>query len=82
MEQCPPLAVRTGRPVEGEVLGKWAVGGNSGHARAKTDTGNKHVSNPLVCVTDARESLAKSLLICLNYCACIENYDESAKCVL
>lgn len=82
MEQCPPLAVRTGRLVEGEVLGKWAVGGNSGHARAKTVTGNKHVSNPLVCVTDVLESLAKSLLIRLNYCARIGNYGKRAKCVL
>lgn len=59
------------------MLGKWAVGGgNSGHARAKTVTGNKHVST-IMCVTDVLESLAKPLLIRLfNYCARIGNYGK------
>lgn len=62
--------------------GKGAVDGNSGQGRAKTDTGNKYVSNPLVCVIDVLKSLAESILICLNYCTYIENSDKSAKYVL
>ena len=74
--------MRMGRPVEGGVPGKWAVDGNSGQVRAKTDTGNKYVSNPLVCVTDVLKSLAESILISLNCCTYIENYDKSGKYVL